>query len=78
MSIKQQQFSQYLRAPHSELTSLGHEKIYYYLLRANLHELLSNIYPRLIQQLSDAQWTFFFGSILTTSRGNHTVFLSSA
>lgn len=64
MSIKQQVFSQHLRDAALERTILDEEKIYSCLLRANLREVLANIYPRLSQQLGVKKWTFFLDQFL--------------
>lgn len=62
--IKQQQFSTTLRGPYSALKKAEREKIYYHLLRANLHEVLANIYARLIEHLGSENWAFLLDEFL--------------
>jgi len=64
MSVKQQDFSDYLRTAKTPLSAKGTEKIYHCLLRANLQELLANIYPRLIEQLGEEKWQFLLDQFL--------------
>lgn len=62
--INQQQFGAMLRGPYSALTNTGREKIYYHLLRANLHEVLANIYPRVIEHLGTNNWAILLDAFL--------------
>jgi hypothetical protein len=64
MSIQQPLFSDYLRQANQDLTRSKREKIYYHLIRANLREMLANVYARVIQQLGDAKWTFLIDQFL--------------
>lgn len=64
MSIKQGDFSDYLRTAQRPLSKTATEKIYHRLLRANLQELFANIYPRLMAQLGEEQWAFLLDQFL--------------
>ncbi|MCD6045213.1 MAG: hypothetical protein K0R48_376 [Gammaproteobacteria bacterium] len=63
MSSKMHQFSQYLRGTDST-THSGREKIYYHLVRANLHEVLAHIYPRVINYVGAENWAFLLDEFL--------------
>ncbi len=63
--IKQQAFCTRLRGPYAFLNNQsGREKVYYHLLRANLHEVLVNIYPRVIDAIGTKSWTFLLDAFL--------------
>ena len=70
MSIKQADFSDYLRTAKTPLSPKGTEKIYHRLLRANLQELLANIYPRLIEHLGEEKWQFLLDQFLCIHKAN--------
>ncbi len=62
--IKQQQFSTTLRGPYAALKNAQREKIYYHLLRANLREVLANVYARVIEHLGAENWAFLLDEFL--------------
>ncbi len=62
------EFGAMLRGPYSALTNTGREKIYYHLLRANLHEVLANIYPRVIDNVGAENWAFLLDEFLRQHR----------
>jgi hypothetical protein len=62
--IKQQQFSTTLRGSYAVLENSAREKIYYHLLRANLHETLANVYARVIEHLGAENWAFLLDEFL--------------
>jgi uncharacterized protein len=68
MSIKVQEFTTSLRGPYSALKSAGREKIYYHLLRANLHEVLATIYPRVIDTIGMENWAVLLDQFLRQHR----------
>lgn len=64
MSIKMEQFSTLMRGAYSAVPPVGREKIYYHLLRANLHEVLENIYPRVIEAIGTENWKALLDTFL--------------
>jgi uncharacterized protein len=68
MSIKQHDFSDYIRIAKTPLSQSGTEKIYHRLVRANLQEVLANIYPRLMAQLGEENWMFLLDQFLQSHK----------
>lgn len=64
MSISQPLLSDYLRHASHDLTRIKREKIYYHLMRANLREVLANVYARVIQQIGHEKWAFLIDQFL--------------